>query len=93
MARLWFKRHRYGFGWTPASWQGLAVVLAAPLTVLVAAALVDALAPQDAWWPLPLLVIVSVATAGALVWVAAATGPRPRWRWGRRPGDDPAEDF
>jgi protein-S-isoprenylcysteine O-methyltransferase Ste14 len=93
MARLWFKRHRYGFGWTPASWQGVAVILAALAVVLGTAGLLSALASEDSWWPGLLIVVVTLLTAAGLVWVSFATGPRPRWRWGSRPDDDPGEDF
>jgi hypothetical protein len=32
----WFKRKRYGWGWTPTTWQGWAVVVALVAAVAVA---------------------------------------------------------
>ena len=83
----WFKRRRYGYGWTPSTWQGwlcVAVFLAA--TIL----------------PIPLLGDSTTATALYLAWtllalaaflaLTIAKSPTARWRWGKTPADHPDED-
>lgn len=94
MARLWFKRHRYGFGWTPATWQGWMVVTSAMGVVIAASLLLmQVTAPPGTWWPTGLFILVVLATIASLVGITLTKGPSPRWRWGRQPGDDPEEDF
>lgn len=93
MARRWFKRHRHGIGWTPVTWQAWLVLAGAMVVLGAAAVALDTVAPDDAWWPVAAFVVLTVTTAAALVWISARTGPSLRWRWGRRPDDDPDEDF
>ena len=89
----WFKRRRYGYGWIPVTWQGWLVV-GVYLVVVVAGGLAFLDAPESAQ-PKEIgfyLLFVAIATVG-LVRITLRKGPRPRWRWGRKPGDNPAEDF
>jgi len=84
----WFKRRRFGWGWIPVAWQGWAVVLTYAVIVLgVPAAFSDS--PDETW----LVVLTVVVATGVLVMLGFRHGPAPRWRWGRRPEDDPAEDW
>ena len=79
MAELWFRAKRYGWGWTPATWQGWAV------TVLFVVGFTAWLA----WWvegdrdALGLLPLVAL-TLGLLL-VSWKKGERPRWQWGGKP--------
>lgn len=93
MARLWFRRHRYGFGWTPVTWQGFTVLAAALVVIGAAAVVLGTVAPEDAWWPVAVFIALTTVVAAALVRVSMVRGPAPRWRWGRRPDDDPSEDL
>lgn len=86
----WFKRRRYGWGWTPSTWQGWALLVAMVLLIAVPAFLL----PRSTG---------GAAMIGFLAWtfgvvavfsaIATVKGPRPRWRWGRSDHDDPDEDF
>lgn len=89
----WFKRRRYGYGFTPVTRQGWAVVVG---YVVVVVALVpafldapQAVAAKEAGF---FVMLVTAATAGLLL-VCISKGPRPKWRWGKKAGDNPAEDF
>lgn len=89
----WFKRRRYGWGFMPVTWQGWAVILG---YVLIVAALIpafldapEAVAAKEAGF---FVIFFTAATAGMLM-ISFSKGPRPRWRWGRKPGDNPDEDF
>ena len=85
--KLWFHAKRYGFGWTPATWEGWAVT--AGYTAAIVAWIAYLLASRDAtigWhlgaasWiaALPLLVLTT-----ALLAICWLKGERPRWRWGK----------
>jgi hypothetical protein len=89
----WFKRKRYGWGFTPATWQGWAVVLGYLVVVIaLVPAFLDApdeVAAKEAGF---FVILFTAATAG-LILISLNKGPRPRWRWGRKAGDNPDEDF
>ena len=89
----WFKRRRYGWGFMPVTWQGWAVILG---YVLIVAALIpafldapEAVAAKEAGF---FVILFTAATAGMLM-ISFSKGPRPHWRWGRKPGDNPDEDY
>ncbi len=77
----WFVRKTYGYGWTPATWQGWACI-----AFYVGAAI------AGAFWLIPdssegvpvaylaYLFLISVD----LVLVSWLTGEKPRWQWGKR---------
>ena len=82
--RLWFKAKTYGWGWTPATWEGWAVTIADLAAVLgwtmyVATHPALAARPDFVW----LLLLPIVALATLLMIVCWLKGERPRWRWGK----------
>lgn len=84
MPTYWFTQKRYGWGWTPVTWQGWALV-AAYAALVVAGAL---LFLRDDHGARGVLAFV-VWTTGYTVWLITMCwrrGPRPRWQWGPRPG-------
>ncbi|HYN99355.1 MAG TPA: hypothetical protein VEU28_06740 [Actinomycetota bacterium] len=91
--KYWFKRRRYGYGFIPVTWQGWAVVAGYVVIVLaLIPAFLDApeeVAAREAGF---FGIFMAAATVG-LILISVSKGPRPRWRWGRKPGDDPEEDF
>lgn len=79
--QLWFARKRYGWGWTPVTWQGWAII-AAYVAIVVAGALLF-LEGHGAWG----VVAFVVWTLGYTVWLVSLSwqhGPTPRWQWGAR---------
>jgi hypothetical protein len=90
MTGYWFKRKRYGWGWTPATWQGWSLVVALVVAVVVAAlALGD---DPSTGAIVAYFAFVTVAVA-CVILLSVTKGPSPRWRGGRSPDDDPREDF
>jgi len=90
--KYWFKRRRYGYGWTPSSVEGWLVFAAVMLVTLGGAVVLGVL---DSDGPTP-VVIYLAAVALSIIGLLVATirkGPKARWRWGAEPGDDPDEDF
>jgi hypothetical protein len=84
MQKLWFRAKRYGYGWTPATWQGWAVTLAALGLYLLPPAVLAGRYHEE----LPPAVLAGylawmAAVTAALIVVAAKTGEPARWRWGK----------
>ncbi len=82
---LWFKRKRYGWGWTPSAWQGWLVTLVY-VVILVALSLVvdENSSPRDIilTFAFPLVLVTL-----AFVQIAYKKGEKPRWQWGVRKKD------
>lgn len=90
----WFKRRRYGYGWTPVTPAGWATVLVF-IVVIVSAAVY--LLPEKPGTPtylqLVTFLLVFLSALFLMLGISYAKGPAPRWRWGKRPDDNPDEDI
>ena len=86
MTRLWFKAKTYGYGWTPATWEGW-VVIATYLVLHLTA--VWGLSYWLQFGPHRLIIgafiTFIVLNTGALVYVSYKKGEPARWRWGKDP--------
>lgn len=92
--KLWFKRRRYGFGWTPITWQGWLTVFVFLLVVIGSAQYLmpdKTIRPSELQLVTYLLIVLSSILL--LLGISYAKGPMPRWRWGSKPGDNPDEDI
>lgn len=83
--KLWFKEKSYGWGWTPATWEGWVVVLLFILAVVGSAFFV--IGPQSQGEKVTSthiikMLAVDVLLLGALLRICSLRGPRPTWRWG-----------
>lgn len=93
--KYWFKRRRYGYGYTPVTWQGWLCVVGA-VGVIVGSAFM--ILPNNSQHPsltqaLSFLVVVAVILL-VLIKITYAKGPTPaRFRWGKKPEDHPHEDI
>lgn len=83
MKKFWFKRKLYGWGWTPATWQGwLSTAVCIGLFALVFSRADSAShSASDT-----LIGVVAPSFVLALIFIALAwaTGEEPRWQWGTR---------
>lgn len=78
----WFKRKLYGWGWTPARWQGWAVI-AAFVAILLALALT--LDERSSTKEVMLMFVLPLAILlAALLTIMYKKGEKPRWQWGLR---------
>jgi hypothetical protein len=85
----WFKRKPFGWGWTPAKWQGWSVVL---LYVILICALVfsqekdiarnDMSGSNFITFALPIIILTIF-----LLIIVYKKGEKPRWQWGFTPKD------
>jgi hypothetical protein len=77
----WFKRKLYGWGWTPAKWQGWAVIAIYLVVILYTAVDIDSRSHSVSDMMIGLFAPLVVAT-GILIYICYKKGERPRWQWG-----------
>jgi high-affinity Fe2+/Pb2+ permease len=77
----WFKRKMWGWGWTPARWQGWAVIAGfVALLVVILVPFLKIPAPTGAQTT-ALLAKVGLLAA-ILITICYVKGEKPRWQWG-----------
>jgi hypothetical protein len=83
MSGYWFKPKRYGYGATPATWQGWAVTAAGAAVVVAATTVMASVEnPYSAsvWIP------CALAAGSVVVWMVIVSYRKSegewRWRWG-----------
>lgn len=83
--RYWFKRKLYGWGWTPATWEGWLTVGVYVVLVFAFAFTIDEQSPtREVFFTGILPITLLTAT---LIRICYLTGEKPRWQWGL-PEDD-----
>ena len=81
--KLWFKAKGYGWGWTPASWEGW-LVLAAYAALLVRIFWdIDRVSHSASDTLIDFAPRFLLVTA-VLYWICWVKGEKPRWRWGNK---------
>ena len=78
--KYWFKRKIYGWGWTPATWQGWVIMCGYSGAVLGLALRIDEQkAGQDVLYSffLPFVLLSTV-----LIAITYKNGEKPQWQWG-----------
>lgn len=81
MNNIWFKRKKYGWGWTPVTWQGWAtLILYIILMVWIfnIFPLSEKIISKENFLPLALWFDTTVI----LVWISYKKGESPKWQWG-----------
>ena len=77
----WFKRKLYGWGWTPAKWQGWLVILVfIAFIVWSSLSLPEKISLADLNWFFAKLLI----SASVLMFICYKKGEKPRWQWGNK---------
>ena len=76
----WFKRKLYGWGWTPATWQGWSITLIYLGLVIALAISANNYTEFDAF--LFKFIIPVVVLSAFLIHLCYARGEKPRWQWG-----------
>ena len=78
----WFKRKLYGWGWTPATWQGWLVV-AIFILYLTVGSLGLGSNPVLGDMSTKLFVWKIVLSVALLIMICYKKGEKPKWQWGR----------
>jgi len=76
----WFKRKLFGWGWTPATWQGWLIIFVFIVLILLFAMTIDENSSNGEIvftfiLPLTLLTIT-------LIRICYLKGEKPKWQWG-----------
>jgi hypothetical protein len=83
MREYWFKPKRYGYGATPTTWQGWAVILGTVAAMVAVSLFLRLTEPH--YWALAVLIAFDVlALAFLLIICRRKTEGGLRWRWGDR---------
>lgn len=77
--KLWFKRKLYGWGWTPITWEGWAVIIIWVVFFLFVIKRMNQASVNN-------IIVVFVMTA-LLIFICYKKGEKPRWQWGKRIDD------
>ena len=87
--KLWFKRKLYGWGWTPATWQGWLVTLVYFILILILVLNIEESIPENPdsgsnflVFGLPIIVLSLL-----FIYIAYRKGEKPKWQWGKDLGD------
>ena len=80
----WFKRKLYGWGWTPARWQGWVVLLVYVVSILKISLIVDYTSHSVSDTLIGMFVPFILLTA-LLFYICYKKGEAPRWQWGYIP--------
>ena len=81
MHPLWFRAKRYGYGWTPCSWQGWLILAVYLVLTVITFREIDLPSHSGSDTLLnfvPLLLIYTFV----LILICLKTGEKSRWRWG-----------
>lgn len=80
----WFKAKLYGWGWTPAKWQGWLVILVY-ITLILTLVLTREEAIQgnpDSGSNFLILGLPIILLTAVLIFICYKKGEKPRWQWG-----------
>lgn len=91
--KYWFKRKRYGWGWTPVTMQAWVAVISYLVFVVGCTIVFSNIDELNSGTGLSLLFLVITSSTLSLLWFAYSHGPMPKWRWGKKPDDNIKEDF
>lgn len=81
--KMWFKSKRYGWGWTPSSWEGWAVLALYIVGIIYIFDGLHASTPVSGDIVFFADVVSSLALTLLLILVCYLTGEKPRFRWGK----------
>ena len=85
----WYKRRRYGYGFTPVTWQGWLLVGLMILLLVIPAFFLGQSSNEIVIGYLIYVVVVLSAS----FYVMLSRSPKPKWRWGKSDHDNPDEDL
>ncbi len=89
MKKLWFRRKRYGYGWTPSTIEGWLVIGIYAVLMIIVVAHAAQTVQSGEHTLIQLILPVIILTAIMLV-ITYIKGEKPRWQWGNKTPEDKA---
>lgn len=83
MKKLWFKAKKYGWGWTPASWEGWVVIGGYVAFLLRIFEKIDARTTSVSDTVIQFIGPLIFAS-GVLIGICYLMGEEPHWQWGEK---------
>lgn len=77
----WFKAKPYGWGWTPATWQGWVTIIIFVILLIANAYRLEAFSDEVPHF-IERFILQTIILTGILLGVCYLTGEPPRWQWG-----------
>ena len=87
------KRRRYGWGWTPVTWQAVFIIVAQIAIIFIAATFLPTKPAQPMFGEIIAYFAIVALAIATLVIFSMISAPKPTWRWGKKAGDNSNEDF
>lgn len=87
MNKLWFKRKRYGWGWTPSSWEGWLVLFIWAIFFIRNTILISGIEEENKH-ELPQLLLLQILSIVVVIFISYWKGESPRWQWGEKRTDN-----
>jgi hypothetical protein len=81
--KLWFKAKRYGWGWTPTSWEGWVIMLVYIIYLVHVFRVIDAVQHSGSDTLINFAPRFILATL-ILLAICYTNGEKPRWHWGEK---------
>lgn len=85
MKKKWFKAKKYGWGWTPVSFEGWVLVTAYCIAIFYIFFKIDSSSHSVSDTLISFFPILVLLTA-ILMAISYKTGEKPHWQWGDRSG-------
>lgn len=79
--KYWFKAKLYGWGWTPARWQGWLVILIFVVLITINSYRIDSGSHSVSDTLLNFIPQTAILVL-ALILICYKTGEKPKWQWG-----------
>ena len=79
--RYWFKAKLYGWGWTPATWQGWTVFFVFITLIALNAFRIESASGSSKDVPID-FIFETIGLALILIFICWKTGEKPHWQWG-----------
>lgn len=80
--KLWFRAKRYGWGWTPTSWEGWLIMIVYILFLMHTFRTTDAIQHSGSDTLISFAPRFIIATVILLV-ICYSKGEKPGWQWGK----------
>ncbi len=80
--KLWFRAKRYGYGWTPCTWEGWLVILVYAALIVWTFLTVDAKSHSSSDSLIAFVPLVVLYTL-ILLLICIRKGEKAKWRWGK----------